>query len=62
MPMQPDRNQTLRGEDFPATKFLCDVARMGMGKMSKDEIRQRWAAGEYRGVCPKWAAWNMGAK
>ena len=30
--------------------------------MTKAEIRAKWAAGNYAGVDPKWAAWNMEGK
>lgn len=42
--------------DFPSTRFLCDVVRYQMKAMTKDQIRAKWKAGEYAGVCPKWAA------
>lgn len=32
---------------------------MDMGTLSKAEIRQKWAAGEYRGVKPEWAKGYM---
>jgi hypothetical protein len=49
----------MQRNDFPATKFICDVARYQMGNLTKQAIRDRWAKGEYPGVNAEWAAWNM---
>lgn len=45
--------------DFPATRFLCDTIRIKDGRMTKTDLRRKWKAGEYAGVCPKWAKWVM---
>lgn len=45
--------------NFPATRFLCDVIRYQLGQMTKDQIRANWKAGQYRGVNPDWAKWNI---
>lgn len=47
--------------DFPLTKFLCDVIRMDMGKLTKAQIRAKWQAKEYHGVNPDYAKWIMGS-
>jgi len=57
--MQLDLIPRPKGEDSPSTKFLCDVIRKQMGRLTTNEMRQRWKAGEYAGVNPAWAAWNM---
>ena len=47
--------------DFPATRFLQDAIRMDQGRLSKAEIRRKWAAGEYAGAPADYAKWVMGA-
>jgi len=48
-----------KGEEFPATRFVCDVARFRMGAMTKGQLRKNWAAGDYAGVRPDYAKWAM---
>ena len=36
--------------DFPLTIFLCDLIRFDMGTLTANDIRNRWKAGDYRGV------------
>jgi len=50
-----------KGEEFPATRFLCDVERYRMRLLTRDELRRKWAAGEYAGVPADYAKWVMGA-
>ena len=37
-------------QDFPLTRFLCDLIRDG-----KTKTRANWKAGKYPGVRPSWA-------
>jgi hypothetical protein len=59
MQTQLDLTRQPRGEDFPATRFLCDLERVRQGVLTLDAVRGKWAAGEYGAICRKWAADNV---
>lgn len=42
--------------DFPLTRYLCDLIDAKERRITADEVRERWKAGNYRGVNPQWAA------
>lgn len=45
--------------DFPLTALLCDVIRMNMGKLTRQDLRAKWQNGSYRGVNPAYARWYV---
>jgi hypothetical protein len=45
--------------NFPATLFICDIVRYQMNQLTKQDIRNRWKAGDYAGVPVEWAKWNV---
>lgn len=44
----------------PLTTFLCDLVDVQERRISKDEVRKRWKAGNYRGVKAEYAKWAIG--
>lgn len=42
--------------DFPLTRYLCALIEVSEGKCTAERLRERWKAGEFKGVRNDWAA------
>lgn len=42
--------------DAPLTRYLCALIEVSEGKCTADKLRERWKAGEFKGVRNDWAA------